>query len=263
MPIHINEPRGGNFLAVHISGILSQADYQKFVPEFERLAGQRRKIHLLFDMTGFHGLEAAAIWEEIKFDAKHLTDIEQCAMVGNKQWQHVMTVFCKPFTNATIRYFDHTEIAGARKWLDESVATGNKTGGRPRLKHQLLLPEGILILEPDAPLEAADFEGLVREINPYIAEHGKLSGLMIRAQAFPGWANLEAFLAHMQFIKSHHQKIVRLAMVTDSKLLVELPKIAAHLVHFEVKDFPESEHEDALRWLKEGTPVSPQSALKT
>ena len=125
------------------------------------------------------------------------------------------------------------------------------------LKHQLLLPEGILILEPDAPLEAADFEGLIREIDPYIAEHGKLSGLMIRAKAFPGWANFDAFLAHMQFIKSHHQKIVRLAMVTDSKLLGELPKIAAHLVHVQVKHFSESQHEDALRWLKEGTPVSP------
>jgi hypothetical protein len=61
----------------------------------------------------------------------------------------------------------------------------------------------------------------------------------------------------MQFIKSHHQKIVRLAMVTDSKLLGELPKIAAHLVHVQVKHFSESQHDDALRWLKEGTPVSP------
>ena len=257
MPIHINEDNGGNFLDVHISGILSQADYQQFVPEFDRLAGQHRKLRLLFDMTGFHGLEAAAIWEEIKFDAKHLTDIEQCAMVGDKQWQHVMTIFCKPFTKAKFRYFDHTDIAGARKWLDESVETENKTGGRPMLKHQLLLPEGILILEPDEPLEAADFKGLVREIDPYIAEHGKLSGLMIRAKAFPGWANLEGFLAHMRFIKSHHHKIIRLAMVTDSQLLGELPKIAAHLVDVDVKHFSESQYENALRWLKVGTPVSP------
>ena len=48
-----------------------------------------------------------------------------------------------------------------------------------------------------------------------------------------------------------------LAMVTDSKLLGELPKIAAHLVHVQVKHFSESQHDDALRWLKEGTPVSP------
>ena len=66
MPIRINELTDGNFLTVHVSGILSQADYERFVPEFERLAGQHRKLRGLFDMTDFHGWEAAAIWEEIK-----------------------------------------------------------------------------------------------------------------------------------------------------------------------------------------------------
>ena len=123
------------------------------------------------------------------------------------------------------------------------------------LNHKLLLPEGILILEPDAPLQAADFEGLAHEIDPYIAEHGKLTGLMIHARAFPGWANLDAFLAHMRFIESHHQKIHRLAVVTNSGLLTEVPKIAAHLVRAEIKQFPESAYEDALRWLRDA--VSP------
>ena len=117
------------------------------------------------------------------------------------------------------------------------------------LNHKLLLPEGILILEPKERLEAADFEGLAREIDPYITEHGKLPGLMIRAEAFPGWVNLEAFLAHMRFIASHHQKLQRLAVVSDSSLLAELPKFAAHLVQTEVKHFPESAYEDALEWL--------------
>ena len=257
MPIQLSDENGGKILVVSISGKLVKADYPDFVSEFERLLRQNGKLRVLFNMTGFNGWDAGAAWEDIKFDLKHFADIERLAMVGDKKWQHGMAIFGKPFTKATIRYFDHTDIAGARKWLDESVATGNQTGGRPMLKHQLLLPEGILILEPDAPLEAADFEGLVREIDPYIAEHGKLSGLMIHAKAFPGWANLEAFLAHMQFIKSHHQKVVRLAMVTDSKLLGELPKIAAHLVHVQVKDFSESQHDDAMRWLKEGTPGTP------
>jgi SpoIIAA-like len=119
MPIQTNEDSGGNFLAVHVSGILSQTDYEQFVPEFERLAGQRRKLRVLFDMTDFHGWEAAAIWEEIKFDAKHLAGIERFAMVGDMQWQHVMAIFCKPFTKAKMQYFDHTDIAGARKWSAE------------------------------------------------------------------------------------------------------------------------------------------------
>ena len=129
------------------------------------------------------------------------------------------------------------------------------------LNHKLLLPEGILVLEPDAPLQAADFEGLAHEIDPYIAEHGKLPGLMIHARAFPGWANLDAFLAHMRFIESHHQKIHRLAVVTNSSLLTEVPKIAAHLVHAEVKQFPESAYEDALRWLRDA--VFPANQLKS
>jgi hypothetical protein len=155
-------------------------------------------------------------------------------------------VRCRTDLRGDMRQSFPTAKSPTRQWFAESVATGIKVGGPHMLEHQLLLPEGILILEPDAPLEAADFESLDREIDPYIAEHGKLSGLMIHAKAFPGWANLEAFFAHMQFIKSHHQKIVRLAMVTDSKVLEELPKIAAHLVHVQVKHFSESQHEDAL-----------------
>jgi hypothetical protein len=91
MPIHINELSGGNFLDVHVSGILSQADYERFVPKFEQFVQQHGKVRVLFDMTGFHGLEAAAMWEEIKFDAKHLADIERCAMVGDKQRQKFNT----------------------------------------------------------------------------------------------------------------------------------------------------------------------------
>jgi hypothetical protein len=125
------------------------------------------------------------------------------------------------------------------------------------LKHTLLSPEGILILEPSTPLEAADFEDLAREIDPYIAEHGTL----VYAKAFPGWSNLEAAIAHLRLIESYHQQIKRLAAVNDSGLLAELPKFVAHLLHPEVKHFSESEYEDALSWLREA--ASPANQLES
>jgi hypothetical protein len=117
MAIQLVEENGGKILAVHVSGKLSKADYEHFAPEFERLVKQHGKVSVLFDMTGFHGWDGAALWEDIKFDAKHFADIDRIAMIGEVRWQHGMATFCKPFTKAKIRYFDHTDAADARKWL--------------------------------------------------------------------------------------------------------------------------------------------------
>jgi hypothetical protein len=70
-------------------------------------------------MTGCHGWDAGALWEDAKFAVKHYADIERIAMVGETTWQHGMATFCKPFTRATTRYFDHAEMVEARKWLEE------------------------------------------------------------------------------------------------------------------------------------------------
>ena len=108
---------GGRLLEVAASGKLTHSDYERLVPEFERLVKQHGKIRVLFEMTDFHGWEIAALWDDIKFDVKHLSDIERLAMVGDKQWEKGMSVFCRPFTTATIRYFDHAAIEDARSWL--------------------------------------------------------------------------------------------------------------------------------------------------
>ncbi|MCC9607333.1 STAS/SEC14 domain-containing protein [Blastopirellula sp. JC732] len=118
------------------------------------------------------------------------------------------------------------------------------------LDHQLLPTDGIMILEPKVPLEVADFEGLAHEIDPYIAEHGGLHGLMIHAKAFPGWENLDAAFAHMHFIEAHQENISRIAVVSDNLLLEEFPRFVGRLLHPEVKHFPEAKYEDALEWLK-------------
>ncbi len=118
------------------------------------------------------------------------------------------------------------------------------------LKHTLISAEGILILEPSDALEAVDFAAVVQDIDPYLAKHDSLAGVIIVAKAFPGWLNLEAAISHLQLIENYHQKIKRLAIVSDNGLLTALPKFAAHLVHPDVKHFSESEYEGALSWLR-------------
>ena len=120
MPFQLNEENGGSILIIHISGKLVKEDYESFVPEFERLVRQHGKLHVLFDLTDLHGWDAGAMWADLKFDIKHFADIERLAVVGDKKWQLNMATFCKPFTKAAVRYFDHTDAVEARKWLNEA-----------------------------------------------------------------------------------------------------------------------------------------------
>jgi hypothetical protein len=57
------------------------------------------------------------LWEDIKFDAKHFRDFERIAIVGERKWEPGMALFCKPFTTASVRYYDESEIGEAREWL--------------------------------------------------------------------------------------------------------------------------------------------------
>ena len=120
MPIQVNEENGGNMLVIHVSGKLERADYEHFMPAFNQLVRQLGKLRILFDMTHFHGWEASAMWEDIRFGINHFVYIERLAMVGEMKWQQGMATFCKPFTKATVRYFDHADAAEARNWMAEA-----------------------------------------------------------------------------------------------------------------------------------------------
>ena len=119
MPIKFEDENEGKVLTVRIHGKLTKADYVYFAPEFERLVQLNGKVRVNFNMDGFHGWETGALWEDIKFNVKHFSDIERLAMVGDKKWEQGMATFCKPFTKAKIRYFDHTHASEARKWMEE------------------------------------------------------------------------------------------------------------------------------------------------
>lgn len=118
---------------------------------------------------------------------------------------------------------------------------------------ELLRDRGILIVTPQGPLEKADFELIAREVDPFIAAKGKLSGLMLYAKSFPGWKNFEALLSHLKFVGEHQRHIGRIAAVTNSEFLTIMPSILSHFVSAEVKHFGLDEKDRALAWLETGT----------
>jgi len=119
------------------------------------------------------------------------------------------------------------------------------------ISFELLRDEGVLVVEPQGTLEASDYAALAREVDPYIEANGKLRGLLIQSESFPGWADFGALISHLAFIRDHHRDIGRVAAVTDSAFLSIAPRIASHFVKAEVRHFDFSDRNAAFAWLRE------------
>jgi len=104
-------------LNVKASGKLTKADYERFVPEFERIAALRGPVRILMELDDFHGWDARGLWEDLKFDIGHRNDFERIAIVGDKAWQAWGTWLSKPLFKAEMRFFDRSEVRQAEAWL--------------------------------------------------------------------------------------------------------------------------------------------------
>jgi SpoIIAA-like len=108
-----------DILAFKLSGKLHDEDYKKFVPAIDAAVAKHGKVRLLAQFHDFHGWDAKALWDDIKFSTTHCTKIDRIALVGEKKWEQWMAKVCKPFTMAKIEYFDAAEAGEAMEWLQE------------------------------------------------------------------------------------------------------------------------------------------------
>lgn len=109
----------GDILHLRFTGKLTQPDYEQFVPAVDARIAARERVHLLIELHDFHGWTAGSLWSDVKFGIRHFNSIDRIAIVGEKPWQRGLTLFCKPFTMARIRYFTAAQIDAARAWLGE------------------------------------------------------------------------------------------------------------------------------------------------
>ncbi len=117
--IEILNESSGRMVGFSLSGKLHDKDYKIFVPQMERVIEREGKVRLLALFHDFHGWDLHAAWDDMAFGAKHFGDIEKIALVGDRKWEEWMAKIGKPFTRATVKYFDSGEMERAWVWLRE------------------------------------------------------------------------------------------------------------------------------------------------
>ena len=108
---------------------------------------------------------------------------------------------------------------------------------------------GIVTVTPATPLNEQDFALLAKEVDAYIEKEGKLNGLIIQVETFPGWEDFAGLISHLKFVREHHKKIEKVAAVSDGKIVSIMPKIVDHFVNAKVKYFPYDSLDEAISWV--------------
>lgn len=106
-----------DLVEIDASGKLTGADYERLVPELERLAADRGPLRLYIELKDFRGWDPEGLWKDVKFDASHQDEMDRIAIVGENKWEEWGTRLSKPFFKADMRFFTPDRVAEARAWL--------------------------------------------------------------------------------------------------------------------------------------------------
>jgi hypothetical protein len=120
------------------------------------------------------------------------------------------------------------------------------------IEYELDTEHSILHVQPKSAIEKDDFVKLAKAVDPHIEATGDLSGLVVEAPSFPGWESFGAMVNHLHFIRDHHKRIKRIAVVTDSHLGDLAQHLTSHFVSAEIKHFPAGQAEAARQWITNG-----------
>jgi len=109
--------------------------------------------------------------------------------------------------------------------------------------------DNTLKIEVSGKLEEDDFKKITPGIDEAIKLHGSLK-LLIDATAFDGWSSMHAASQHFSFVRNHHQKIERIALIADHEWQHWVVGVASVFVHPEIKIFDKDHATAAETWLR-------------
>ena len=107
----------GKIIGFKFSDTLTDEDSKSFATQIEKAVANEGKIRLLLMMDYPQPLTLKAVWDNLLFWIKHIEDIEQLAIVGQKSWEKWIEFIEQPFIKTEVKYFDKPSFEVALAWL--------------------------------------------------------------------------------------------------------------------------------------------------
>jgi len=235
-----------NCLGFEAIGEITGEDYENIiVPNINEKLKYYSKIGFLYYIgDNFEKFEAKAILDDTKIGFKHMRAFERIAVVTDLGWViNGMHMFHFIFPGK-IKLFKNSELKAAKEWVSQT----------PVLKQGLQASiddvKGVMYFKPLGEITSEDFEYLGMLMDPYIERKKDLKGLVIDASLFTGYESFDAFITHFKFVRGHQKHVEKLAILTDSDLVIFGEKLGSVFINAEIKRFKVSDKDKAFEWVE-------------
>lgn len=108
-----------NYLEFSIKGKIAKKDFEGLAKDLGPIFDEMNEIRVMEVIEDFKGMEASALWEDIKFGFQHLGIIrkmKKVALVVNETWIETLMKLMTPIIPGEVKIFKPEEMAAARAW---------------------------------------------------------------------------------------------------------------------------------------------------
>jgi len=102
---------------IEISGRVSAEEFDKTAKKLEAFIARHGRVRVLEIILDFEGMDAKAMWHDLKFSLRHLNDFSRCAIVSDAKFLSIWSAIAEPFIDAQVEYFPPDQVEAARDWL--------------------------------------------------------------------------------------------------------------------------------------------------
>ena len=105
------------------------------------------------------------------------------------------------------------------------------------IEYDLDIAHPTLLVHPQSALDKSDFSKLARAVDPQIEATGDLAGSSSTPRNSRVGTVSETMVTHFRFVRDHHKRVKKVAIVTNSHIGDVAEHLALHFVSAEVRHF--------------------------
>ncbi len=111
-------------VAVIAKGRVTRRDYEDtLIPAIQVAFGRRNKVRVYYELgQDFAGMDAGAVWEDLRVGLGHFSGWERIAVVTDVDWIRLAVNAFRFLLSGEVRIFPTAEASEARRWITAGLS---------------------------------------------------------------------------------------------------------------------------------------------